>query len=1657
MKNMRRAMVWLLTLCLMLPMISPVLATGETAATPVVYDFSSVTQIHATSLSDTSNSVLDGLYASGDLNWKYIGRYNQTATMIGGGSRAWDGIRYANKNGNGWFAVKIQSPGDGMHTVTVNYQSYKSYGAVSKLYILPGDTTDIAAALANATALGNFDCNTTGDSYVDCAVTMDVGYEFAAGKEYIVVFYGINNRTDQNSTYACVKNLTVTPGAPVVELPDDLDQKVYDFDLGATDLKVGGASFATKNLSHANVNAAVDQYYRKGELDWKFVGGPTGANLMLGFGDPSEQSSYLWNGLRMYAKDKHDYYVAMKIQSPGTGEYQVTVDYMVHKYGAKKGSIYVLPGDTTDIAGALAKAQAIGSLNYDNGAASGTSAAEPGRDTLDNFVKMEAGQEYLLVFQAEKIGRSNSYMYISKLTMTKKGLQTPADILPDRAPEPEEVPDGSVEYDVDLSDPATGIYSGKQLVASKLEELKTAYEKGTRNWMVRDIGMVNSDSFCFVSAGLTVYGNEGDYYSLKIKSPGQGVHTLYVEYAISGNGGIGAFYILPADTEDIQKAVDPTNMVGKIDFANSSGDPNFTDGMRINVGTWEFGDAEEYILVVESYQHSLYHATRSYTYISKLSFAKGAYEKTQTAERVITPVTVDPGAIKLCEGTLYGTTAQVNGHDYLFQPIEGKTLLIFDLDDGVMVKQKKIPFTVTRGMTVDKDGMVWMVGDSPYIYKYDPLTGADQTFQRFDTAELSPGSYSGFDLVQDEDGCMYFGTYKGGMVLKFDPSTAEYTKLAYPHTDAVYVCGMAVRDGYLYTGLYGDNNGDGKFTSEAVKIDTTTGEIVGRLDLADQMPKDMVMFRGGGLCGDVFFLGGDSTQMGMIAIDINTMEKISVGDIDGTINFCISEEVDGKVWFVVMGKGLCEYDSKTKLVTQVPNTDMVTVGLRCGVRSFIEIDDPVYPGKSLVTYSSVNGIPRIYNIETGNIRTWDDLVDDDYGNPTTLRSVINGVSGSNLIYIGAYNTENCSVYDVSEGKINHLFETNGQTDSLLMYDGVLYAGTYNKAALVRVNLDNPDRNVVLLSLKGGDTEQSRIHTLAAGDGKVFFGSTPDRYEYGGCIGWVDVNTLEKHVERDVVEGLSINCIVYRDGFLYGTGSTDPGTGAIVKEDAEAKLFIYDVENKKKVFECDIADYISGLTTPVPFITGIAADPNVEGKFWGMVSETLFTFTYDTETGAFSVKEELSFDKKTYTTDANRAWFPRNFIFDEEGYLYVAFENKGGFRKINTSNVKDNERIMPVTPMRYVLGEDGNIYYLQVSALMMYPLNVTEADWQKAEAVDTAISLIGTGKITLEHTKVIAEARKAYDALPWKNKALVQKLEMLELAEVDLLEAQIDAIGAIDLSSRDHLYSLQAQYDDMTANMQRFVKNYNKLTEAMKAYNTIINKNAAAEVEKQLESIKGMGEITLEDEDAIRELRKVYDALSTDQKLLVKNAQLLFDAEAKIKVLRQVFIDRLKEIISGLTDTVTLANEPAITEGMQIYEMLHMDERQQVDYQKLLDANSRLTRLQKEAASKVDELILAIGDTIDRSSKDAIEAARNAFNALTPGSQKYVTKLAVLEEAEEIYAGIFPVWAIILIAVGGVLVLAGGAVAVILVLKKKKAAAPVAEEAAEEEVPADPEA
>ena len=170
-----------------------------------------------------------------------------------------------------------------------------------------------------------------------------------------------------------------------------------------------------------------------------------------------------------------------------------------------------------------------------------------------------------------------------------------------------------------------------------------------------------------------------------------------------------------------------------------------------------------------------------------------------------------------------------------------------------------------------------------------------------------------------------------------------------------------------------------------------------------------------------------------------------------------------------------------------------------------------------------------------------------------------------------------------------------------------------------------------------------------------------------------------------------------------------------------------------------------------------------------------------------------------------------------------------------------------------------------------------------------------------------------------------------------------------------------------------------------------------------------------------------------QQNLVDTTQLKAVEEA-IKELRQVRIDRLIQLI-GMIGDVTLEDEPIITEAMDIYNWMYLDEREQLDYSTLITAKGDLEKLQKEAAAAVDALIQEIGDSVDYSDKNAIKVARAAYDALTPGSKQYVTMLSLLEEAELLYSHMFPIWAMVVIAVVAV---AGIGTAVVVVLKKRKA-------------------
>jgi len=477
-----------------------------------------------------------------------------------------------------------------------------------------------------------------------------------------------------------------------------------------------------------------------------------------------------------------------------------------------------------------------------------------------------------------------------------------------------------------------------------------------------------------------------------------------------------------------------------------------------------------------------------------------------------------------------------------------------------------------------------------------------------------------------------------------------------------------------------------------------------------------------------------------------------------------------------------------------------------------------------------------------------DLVDSNAGSGIGVFALTSGLPGSNQLYIGGFSNSETYVFNTQSNAVTHSLTGAGmQTDSMHWYNNVLYVGNYTLGQLTALD---PVNNVptAMFALNDDVFDQSRIQTITSGDQKIFVGTIPDVYKNGGMIAWYDFtqnrayaavgpnpedvywadtsapnytwyneitglprtsDILDATGVPGVVAKQSIISLVYHDGLLYGTSSLEGGTTSNKLSGVEAVVFVYDVDNRELIATCDLSSI--GINNAT-YVAGVAADPNVDtnGKFWGVVSETLFSFTFDEQSKTFEVTEELSFSKTEFKSHGARHWYPLPILFDD-GYIYVSFGPIGNVCKIDMENPDAYEQLLPDAdsideiPMFYTLGENGCLYYLLGSKLYMVTLNPTEAEWEAAEAVDAMIDSLGA--ITVESSQSVRAIRAAYNALTMRQKSLVQGYVSFTATEVELMVARIQSIGTVTAESASLLAELRSDYDNFTYDQKQGVTNY----------------------------------------------------------------------------------------------------------------------------------------------------------------------------------------------------------------------------------------------------------
>ena len=287
-------------------------------------------------------------------------------------------------------------------------------------------------------------------------------------------------------------------------------------------------------------------------------------------------------------------------------------------------------------------------------------------------------------------------------------------------------------------------------------------------------------------------------------------------------------------------------------------------------------------------------------------------------------------------------------------------------------------------------------------------------------------------------------------------------------------------------------------------------------------------------------------------------------------------------------------------------------------------------------------------------------------------------------------------------------------------------------------------------------------------------------------------------------------------------------------------------------------------------------------------------------------------------------------------------------------------------------------------------------------------------------------RAAYDALSDTSKQNVTNYQKLvdaengvasfkKTADLSVKIAALPSVYRATLEDVEQIKSVQEIYESLTQEEKDrlTVNEYNKLMALIEKIDGL-NQEAANKVIADIAAIGSIDEITLESAEQIQKARAGYDALNKYAQYIVECAEpvnyyTLLDAEAKLKELQdaaaeQERIDRtaaaaVDSLIDEIGD-VTLDSKQAIETARAAYDNLTPTQKTYVTKLNTLTAAEAAYKnlVDQKAADDVMEKINEIGEvTLD--SKTAIEAARAAYNALTPDQKPLVENYNVLTDAE----------------------------------------------------------
>lgn len=292
-------------------------------------------------------------------------------------------------------------------------------------------------------------------------------------------------------------------------------------------------------------------------------------------------------------------------------------------------------------------------------------------------------------------------------------------------------------------------------------------------------------------------------------------------------------------------------------------------------------------------------------------------------------------------------------------------------------------------------------------------------------------------------------------------------------------------------------------------------------------------------------------------------------------------------------------------------------------------------------------------------------------------------------------------------------------------------------------------------------------------------------------------------------------------------------------------------------------------------------------------------------------------------------------------------------------------------------------------------------------------------ITIKDGLVIHALLKSYNTLSVEQQAQVPNAYQLLLAAsiYEALQEQIDdtevlsvtekiatlpSTSLIDLNDELIINKAKASYMQLTSAQQAEVVNYATLVQAEQQLTQL--RSTALAVKQTIASLPNAASIKEEHRAAIEKARQDYQALTTSQKRLVSNENVLTELEWQLAALQQGQIQTIIQKISQLPTVITLVNEDAIRTIRKQYDALTTTQQKFVtNYSALQSAEEQLNALTQVDETIAQVVVAMINDLpfiVQKEHEAAVQTARQMYNALTPSQKLYVSNLDTLERAEQ---------------------------------------------------------